>query len=143
MIFKLCWEDDRGPGYVETYDTSSPSFAKIKSVEWTGDPEQWCRDIVAWFNRTLRPGELPRRLAYCEVVSEDGEVLHGHKWVKVSLATQSSTGGRSWDNMRCSICGVTGKRFSLGASGVKIDSKYRLKKYRTCNWYLEKKTHEQ
>lgn len=122
MKFKLYWKHP-GDGRLvcETYEQE------------TSDPEEWCRDIIKWFNDTLRPHETKRVFVRCEII---GEVPPAeHKWFKVTAMTQATTGqrhGQFYDAMKCERCGVTGKRFGLGTY-VKLDSKWRRKAYRRCD----------
>jgi len=39
----------------------------------TDDPEKWCRDIIDWFNSTLRPGQRPREFIRVELVESEDE----------------------------------------------------------------------
>jgi len=100
----------------------------------TEDPEKWCRDILDWFNSTLRPHERRREFVRCVVI---GEVPPAeHRWVKQSAMTKTVVGGprhgSSYDAMECERCGVTGKRYGLGPY-VKIDNKFKLKVFQRCD----------
>lgn len=80
MKFTLVW---RHPGEKKEW---SETYEQI-----TDDPEKWSRDIVAWFNSTLRPHERKREFIRCEV---QGEVPPAeHKWFKVTAMTKSMVGG--------------------------------------------------
>jgi len=105
----------------------------------TADPEKWSRDILDWFNSTLRPGERKRLFVHCEI---EGEVPPAeHKWSKTTAMTKSNQYGSPYDGMHCERCGVTGKRFGIGPV-VKLDSKFRLKVFKRCDTSLEwLKTH--
>jgi hypothetical protein len=87
--------------------------------------EAWAKQCLANFNATLRPGERHRTLVRVEVVAEGTSL---HQWRKVSLVTEK--GG--YDRMECEVCRITGKRYGLGQSGVKVDAKFRAKKYQNC-----------
>lgn len=123
MRFKLYWRHPGSKGEVgETYEKE------------TDDPEQWSRDIITWFNATLRPHEKKREFVRCEV---EGEIPpKNHKWFKVSAMTKSMIGGARhgspYDAMQCERCGVTGKRFGL-APHVRIDSKFKNKVFKRCD----------
>lgn len=71
--------------------------------------------IIERFNKSLRPGERPRKLVKIEIEDNDKQI--DHQWEKKSLVTQP--GG--YDIMVCKNCGVTGKRYGLSQS-VKIDN---------------------
>lgn len=137
MKFRIQVTDDRVFNgsineWWENYDTSTSA---PRNLPWEDDPQVWAQKTVDWFNRTLREGELPRRLLKVEIVDESGEALVSHSWDKVSLTGVSDPrikGGRIFDRMRCTRCGVTGKRYTL--DHITIDSKYRAKKYQHCNW---------
>lgn len=119
MRFKLFWRHPRETAEVmESYEKE------------TDDPEQWSRDIIDWFNSTLRRGERKREFIRCEI---EGEVPPAeHKWFKVTAMTKLSRYGTPYDAMHCERCGVTGKRFGIG-SHVKLDSKFRRKAFKRCD----------
>ena len=121
--FKLIWVH---PGETEEHGETHEQV--------TTDPEEWSKDIIAWFNSTLRPHEQERVFVRCEVV---GEVPPAeHRWSKVTAMTKTMVGGprhgAMYDTMKCERCGVTGKRYSLG-SFVKIDSKWRKAAFERCD----------
>lgn len=97
----------------------------------TDNPEQWGRDIVAFFNRTLRPGESPR-----EFVGLIGDVVEvpppEHAWFKTTAMTQNHATKIPFDRMQCERCGITGKRFGIGRP-VTRDSVWRAKVYAQCD----------
>ncbi len=100
----------------------------------TMDSEQWCRDIVDWFNSTLRPHETMRVFVRCQIV---GEVPPAeHKWFKATAMTKRMIGGprsdQIYDAMQCERCGVTGKRYGL-SEFVKLDSKWRKAAFKRCD----------
>jgi hypothetical protein len=100
----------------------------IETYECDGDPEKYARGIIDKFNNTLRPYEKPREFVDLKVV--DDRKLHD--WGKTNLITVVK-GGRSYDTMKCEVCGITGKRFGLGTMGVKRDTRYKAEKYEYCN----------
>lgn len=122
-------------------DTAKKFTIRVRSGsgnEWnedytarTDNPEQWGRDIVAFWNRTLRPHETPREFVS---VTVHGEVPPPeHDWFKVTAMTQQrGDNGRPFDKMQCERCGVTGKRFGISAT-VNLDSVWRAKVYRQCD----------
>lgn len=103
----------------ETYD-----------IESNIDPKLYAEQLIANFNATLRPNESPRELVGVEIIESNSEVIHQHDWSKQNLATLKNRNGY-YDAMKCSRCGVTGKRYGIG-SGVVRDSKYKAKCYGTC-----------
>lgn len=120
MKFTVYVRDSSGRLWDEKYD---------KAVE---DPMLWALDTVDKFNASLRPGELPREIVTVHI--DDADAPLPHEWRKVSMATRNM-GLRSYDAYKCDRCGVTGKRFGL-ATYIKIDSKFRLKKYQNCGWMV-------
>jgi len=104
----------------------------------TTDPEKWSRDILDWFNSTLRPHERKRVFVRCDIIGEVPPAEHA--WTKWSVMTKVMVGGarhgRMYDAMKCERCGVTGKRFGI-KEHVHLDSKYRLALYRRCDLTMQ------
>lgn len=98
-------------------------------TENTDDPEKWGKDIVDYFNSTLRPHEAKRKYFNFEIL--DGEESP-HSWEKDATGMSMEFRGEVVDVMYCKKCGITGKRKGL-SSHIKIDSKYKKKAYRLCN----------
>lgn len=109
-----------GAVWAEEYD--------IKNNE---NPGEYARKLVEKFNNTLRPNESPRELVGVEVLEEDSDVVIKHGWEKQNAVT-IMRGNRSYDAYKCSICGVTGKRYGLSAVMVR-DSAFKGKVYETCS----------
>ena len=108
---------------------------KSQSDEWNeeydkevADPKVWAQQIVEGFNERLRPGELPRILLK---VTISGPGRMEHQWAKRTGGMSVNFRGATVDLMYCSRCDITGKRYGFN-SHVKIDSKYRAKKYQEC-----------
>lgn len=78
----------------------------------------------------------PRELVSVEVIEDNTVVKHEHKWEKENLVTIVK-GEYIYDIMKCSVCGITGKRYGL-SSDVQRDSKYRAKIYDTCDGAIKK-----
>lgn len=127
--FKFYWYRKNDPKRTEVAET----YEKI-----TLDPEKWSKDILAWFNSTLRPHETERVFVRCEII---GEVPPAeHLWFKKTAMTQTlpqSRGGSSFDAMQCERCGITGKRFGI-RSNVSIDGKWRGVAYKRCDTSMVK-----
>ena len=117
MIVKDTVTDNVWP---ESYDEE-----RATSLE---EAEKICREMVANYNRTLRPTETPREFVS---VSIEGESVLKHQWEKDLLRMSAVFRGSVIDGMICARCGVTGKRFGL-SSNVKIDSKFKKKVFQTC-----------
>ena len=128
MRFKIKVVNARGE-WPEEYD--KPFVTDLKSAE------KFAADIVASFNRTLRSGETKRKVVDVHMTTDEEnadapyEPLR-HQWEKVSIVTE--TGG--YDRMRCTHCGLKGKRWGLGAGGVLADS--TNPKMRDCNYAYRK-----
>ena len=123
--FKLYWKH---PGQAD-----AAAMAETHE-QITTDPEKWSRDIIAWFNSTLRPHETKRVFVRCEVI---GEVPPAeHRWEKRSAMTKIVVGGprhgSNYDAMECARCGVTGKRYGLNAY-TKLDSKWSKVAFKRCD----------
>ena len=110
-------------------------FIKTDSREWfedydenTDNPEEWAKNIIAFFNSTLKPGEKKRTLLSVEVIGKENTK---HDWVKYTGGMSVNFRGSNVDVMFCNKCGITGKRFGMSKT-VKIDSKYSKKVFRTC-----------
>lgn len=100
------------------------------------DPMLCARDIMKYFNSTLRAGESPRKLIAVCVLDKDLK-NYDHKFIKTNLITVNK-GRRFFDEYRCENCGVTGKRYGLEPNVI-IDNKYKAKKYYDCKWYYQVK----
>ena len=114
---KLCKVNDEENTWFEEYD------------EDTIDPEQWGKDIIEYFNDDLRPGEVARKLL--EVIVLDKDSVEKHTWSKTNLVTIMK-GSMPYDTQKCSLCGITGKRYGLSDT-VKLDNKYKAKIYQRCD----------
>jgi hypothetical protein len=88
--------------------------------------QQDAERILKRFNSSRREAEKERQLVKAWEVADADQPLK-HQWGKLSLVTEK--GG--FDRMQCEICGVTGKRYSLGGN-VQIDAKYKKKYEHMC-----------
>lgn len=95
--------------------------------------EAYGKRIVKNFNATIKPGENKRKYVGYELL--DDEIDYKHVWDKSCLVTQTDRSG-CHDIYKCTRCGVTGKRRGLDSS-VRIDNKYKAKKYLDCKWKSE------
>ena len=111
MRFRLWWKDEG----------ADDSTAHVEDIARRGhDALELGEEVIANFNRTLRPGEVPRVVVRVE---EGGEGRLRHRWRKTNLVTvMGGRRGGSWDEYRCEDCGVTGKRYTLGGD-VQLDSR--------------------
>jgi hypothetical protein len=98
-------------------------------VETGIDAKDYAEKLIINYNTTLRPHEVARELVDVIVVDENSEVIHQHNWEKQNLVT-IVRGNSIYDTMKCSMCGITGKRYGL--VGIQRDSKYKAKCYDTC-----------
>ena len=117
MIFSIIVVDARGEEWEESYDRN------------TADPQKEAEGIIAFFNSTLRPGERPRTLV--KVVLKDAENTN-HTWEKMTSGMSVEFRKQIVDIMRCSVCGITGKRYGM-ITRVKIDSKFSKKAFQRCD----------
>ena len=104
--------------WTEDYDdraVTTQAEAEAKGKYW-----------VDYYNSTLRSGEAPRKFISAKLSGGS----EAHTWDKRGLVTVCK-GGLSYDTMRCTACGITGKRYGLGQGGVVIDKKF-AKKYPKC-----------
>lgn len=94
--------------------------------------DAWALKTIQNFNATLRPGEKARELVSVKVLADVNSIQKKeHEWEKTNLYT-IIRGSQNYDTMKCSNCHITAKRFGLGDSMIKRDSKYRAKKYEHC-----------
>jgi hypothetical protein len=127
MKFRIKVKDDRNQWW-EDYD--KPDVNDLPSAEIKG------RELVQYFNDTIRPYETPRTFLLAELTSngnELGDTLpthESHEWEKSNLVTIRER-GRYYDTAKCSKCGITAKRFGLGDHV--IDGKYRAKAFKYCD----------
>lgn len=100
------------------------------------DTEQWAKDTMNKFNRTLHPHEALRELLQVETLVEGNERFHD--WVKRTDGMSVPFRGQVVDLVFCKKCEITGKRYGL-AQEVKIDSKFRKKAYQECHTSQEER----
>jgi hypothetical protein len=82
--------------------------------------EEYGKELIEFFNSTLGPKEKSREFVGIEILSDDTLI---HSWDKTNAVTILKNGSM-YDTYKCSICGITGKRFGLN-SNITIDYKYR------------------
>lgn len=93
------------------------------------DAIAWARAVVANFNATLRPGESARTIVSVFEGSTLAEPKTEHTWMKTNLTTLERN-GRVFDTARCSVCGITSKRFGLGSHTR--DADFKAHGFATC-----------
>ena len=98
------------------------------------DAQKFSEDTIAYFNRTLRPGEKPRQLIKVEVIDETS--IRDHDWGKTNLVTIVK-GGQIYDTLACHRCGITAKRYCL--DNIIIDPKYKAQCYVRCHTSMKKR----
>lgn len=97
----------------ETFD--EPRVKTIAAAKAFG------QNVINGFNHFLRPGEQKRHFTGNVEMLGPSEK---HTWRKTNLVTIIK-GSQAYDTMRCEVCGATGKRHGLGASGVTLDREYK------------------
>jgi len=109
---------------------------EINGVRNRQAAERWANETLTRFNSSLRKGEAARELVGLEVIGDDGiDSRPQHTWEKSNAMTLIKA-GRTYDEYRCKVCGVTGKQFQLD-SGIVRDTKYRSRIYARCDTALE------
>lgn len=123
IVLHVCRKDGTGKPWTEDYIRDIPD----------NEVSAWGKVLIANFNETLRPGEKTRRFIKAEIIGETANPKH--RWSKTSLTTQNFR-GRHADLMKCEVCGITGKRFTLGEF-VKIDSAFKARAFIRCDTAVE------
>lgn len=112
---------EKSSAWREVYD--KPEIVSL------GQAETWAKRTIERFNETLRVGEKPRDLI-CVVETQEKGGISPHRWEKQNLMTQMR-GNRLFDVMKCSECGITGKRYGLAPS-VNRDRDFKAKGFSSC-----------
>lgn len=117
-----CRKIQGGDSWEESYD--KPELKTKEAVE------KWGLYIVNWFNSTRRDPNLEdaRTLVRVDILSAESTE---HLWRKAGAVSTITKRYGVYDTYQCENCHITGKRFGLNSS-VKIDSKFRAKKYKKC-----------
>ena len=119
VIMKCVIKQENGSSFIEELNVPKEN------------PTEGVITMLNNFNATLRPGEQKRSLVFGRVLkSKEGNTKH--EWDKTNLVTIIK-GRFSYDTYKCSICGITGKRFGLNNYVIR-DDKYNHTKYENCNW---------
>ncbi len=124
FLLKIGYSDMPEPTWEEEYN---------KHFTTPEEVEQYGKDIVAEFNRTLRPGEHGRRYIGYTIV--DKTQAGDHIWEKQNAASIVRS-NKVYDEYKCARCGVTGRRYGIGAVIVR-DTKYQANKYINCGWKIK------
>ena len=74
----------------------------------------------------------PRRVLMVETEPLLQEGPTKHQWGKTNLFTVIPNSGALYDIMKCSECGITGKRHGLNET-INRDRQYKPKVYQYCN----------
>ena len=98
-------------------------------IDNTSDITQYGKDVVTFFNNTLRPNEKPRTFVSAELISNEYRL---HEWDKNIKGMSVQTKDGIVDLMYCKVCGITAKRHGLAAY-IKRDPKYKSEKYEYCS----------
>lgn len=94
------------------------------------DPQAEAERLIEYFNSTLRPGEEPRTLLAVEVLDQTS--IKDHTWKKTNLMTIKGHAGRTYDTLRCTVCGITARRYGL--HDITIDPEFaKAKVYKRCD----------
>lgn len=99
------------------------------------DACRWARKMIEQFNFTLRPNERERELVEVKESQQKKGMMSSHAWQKTSLTTQI-VHGQMFDAMRCSVCGITGKRYGLSTVMMR-DAQYRSNGFASCGRSIE------
>jgi hypothetical protein len=97
-----------------------------------GEPDLsvWAYNLVTRFNAGARPGETLRYVTKIEESEYTGPVKREHTWEKTNLIT-IVRGKQMYDTARCTVCGITAKRFGVG--GYTRDPKFKDDKFEICS----------
>lgn len=105
----------------------------------TSDPHQWAKEIVQYFNDTLRPKEKPRELL--EVIVDSEENDNHHKWNKLTseMTVYDNREKTYFDGYKCSVCGLYARKYGLnGDIQLYPPSKFKATYWQNCRKAKEK-----
>lgn len=120
---------DDGETWTETYrDGDGRKTFTVETPD--AEIEAWCRATIAEFNATLRPHERAREYVSHTITRDSTEAITQHQWRKTNLVTLHDR-GRHFDTVRCSVCGITGRRY--GIAHIVRGADYRAKAFETCS----------
>ena len=115
--------NDRGTEWTEDYER--PEVTDQASAE------KAAVQIIDFFNSTCQPGESHRTLLATALAA--GKAVQNHKWEKTNSFTIIEKGGAMYDTMKCSRCGITGRRYNI-RGGVLLDGEFRrIKAFKSCD----------
>lgn len=106
---------------IQIHDPEKTIYKEVFEAE-TDHPTEYVKSILNRFNASLKKGEHPRSIiGRARILDKTNR--RKHVWEKTNLVTIEKSGSM-YDTCRCSNCGITGKRSTLGGSPV-IDKKYK------------------
>lgn len=128
MKFNLIYTDARDGYKIEHIDSYDKDIDPSKVNEW-------CKNVinVTW-NEGIREHETKRKFIRVEII-DASKTKSDHKWNKFTGGQSVQFRGSIVDEMYCEVCRITGKRYGLSGT-IRIDSKYKAKKYKRCDTAL-------
>lgn len=120
---------------ISNFETPNDTWIEELELPNGIDPIEGVACIIAHYNDTIEhPNDKPRAVHSVEVINEDTKP--DHDWSKTNLVTiMPKNGGQSYDTVRCTTCGVTGRRYGFG-NEPKLDRKFKAKCYQRCDTAL-------
>jgi hypothetical protein len=113
----------RQKGSAETWDETYDRESVCNEAAAT----RFGREVIANFNNGLRSKEKPREFVSAEIL---GAGALQHQWEKQNAFTQVGR-GTNYDVMRCTRCGITGKRYGLSET-ITRDLLFQALKWKEC-----------
>jgi len=105
------------------------------NLQTLDDACRWARETIDLFNFSLRPSERERELVELKEIQQAKGASSTHTWQKTSLVTQIFH-GQLFDAMRCSVCGITGRRYGISGA-VMRNAQYRSGGFAFCGRSIE------
>lgn len=118
----------------EVDSTAWPEKEDRPTLVTEAEVREWAANIIREYNRTLRPNERARALVRVTLTPDETPIQSDeaspHDWHKTNGVTIIK-GSLNYDTLRCSQCGVTGKRYGVGGT-VERDPKFKANIYAKC-----------